>query len=105
MITVKYDLGMCAKSLHLCLTLQPVDSSLPSSSVHGILQTQYWSGLPCLPLGDLGGFSRVAMQADSFPLSKGLNPDLTVTIVEDYLCADQKKKEREKIHQMPESKM
>ena len=78
---------MCAKSLHLCLLCNPVDSGLPGSSVHGILQTKYWSGLPCLPPGDLGGFSRVAMQADSLPLSQEVSPDLTVTIVEDHLCA------------------
>ena len=45
-----------AKLLQLCLTLcDSMDCSLPSSSVHGILQarTEYWSGLPCPPLGDL----------------------------------------------------
>ena len=31
-----------------------MDCSLPGSSVHGILHGQeYWSGLPCSPLGDL----------------------------------------------------
>ena len=36
----------CVKSL-LCLTLcDPMDCSLPGSSVHGILQQEYWSGLP-----------------------------------------------------------
>ena len=30
-----------------CLTLcVPVDCSLPGSSVHGILQEEYWRGLP-----------------------------------------------------------
>ena len=39
----------------LCLTLcDPMDCSLPGSSVHGILARQaYWSGLPCLPPSDL----------------------------------------------------
>ena len=32
---------MCAKSLQLCLTLcDPMDCSLPGSSVHGILQAR-----------------------------------------------------------------
>ena len=42
---------MHAKSLQLCLTLcDPIDNTLPGSSVHGILQA---SGLPCPPPGDL----------------------------------------------------
>ena len=31
----------------------PMDYSLPSSSVHGVLQAKYWSGLPFPPPGDL----------------------------------------------------
>ena len=43
-----------AKSLQSCLTLcNPMDCSLPGSSVHGILQQEYRSGLPCPPPGDL----------------------------------------------------
>ena len=30
-----------------------MDYSLPGSSVHGILQAKYWSGLPCPPPGGL----------------------------------------------------
>ena len=42
------------KSLRSCLTLcNPMDCSLPGSSVHGILQARIWSGLPCPPPGDL----------------------------------------------------
>ena len=38
----------------LCPTLcDPVDYSLPDSSIHGIFQARYWSGLPCLSPGDL----------------------------------------------------
>ena len=38
----------------LCLTLcDPMDHSLPGSSVHGILQVGYWSGLPLLSPRDL----------------------------------------------------
>ena len=37
-----------------CLSLcDPVDCSPPGSSVHGILQQECWSGLPCPPPGDL----------------------------------------------------
>ena len=32
---------------------QPYELSRPGSSVHGILQEEYWSGLPCPPPGDL----------------------------------------------------
>ena len=36
-----------------CLTVcDPVDYTLPGSSVHGILQARYWSGLPFPPPGD-----------------------------------------------------
>ena len=45
--------GVLAKSLQLCLTLcDPMDCSHSDSSVHGILQQEYWSGLPCPPPGD-----------------------------------------------------
>ena len=50
----KVDISWClhAKSLQLCPTLcDPVDYSLPSSSVHP--WQEYWSGLPCSPLGYL----------------------------------------------------
>ena len=37
-----------------CLTLyDPIDYSPPGSSVHGIFQTEYWSGLLFLSLEDL----------------------------------------------------
>ena len=43
-----------AKSLQSCLTLcDPVDCSPLSSSVHGILQAKYWSGLPCPSPGNV----------------------------------------------------
>ena len=55
-----------------CLTLcYPMDCNLPSSSVHGILRQEYWSGLPVPSPGDLsdaGIESRSpALQADSLP--------------------------------------
>ena len=37
-------MGMHAKSLQPCLTLC---NPMHHSSVHGILQEEYWSGLPC----------------------------------------------------------
>ena len=47
-----------AAALHLvtqsCPTLcNPVDCSLPGSSVHGISRPEYWSGLPFPSPGDL----------------------------------------------------
>ena len=37
-----------------CLTLgDPTNCSSPGSSIHGILQQKYWSGLPCPSPGDL----------------------------------------------------
>ena len=40
--------------VQLCLPLcEPMDCSLPGSSVHGILQARIWSGLPFPPPGDL----------------------------------------------------
>ena len=43
-----------AKSLQLCPTLcDPMNCNLPGSSVHGILQQEYWTGLSWPHLGDL----------------------------------------------------
>ena len=46
---------MHARSItQLCLTLcDPMDSSLPGSSIYEILHQEYWSGLPRPPPGDL----------------------------------------------------
>ena len=42
------------KSLQTCPTLcDHMDCSLPDFSVCGILQQEYWNGLPCPPPGDL----------------------------------------------------
>ena len=59
-----------AKLLQSCLTLcDPVDCSLPGSSVHGILRQEYWSELPCSSPGDLPDLGIQAgsptLQADS----------------------------------------
>ena len=43
-----------AKLLQTCPTLcNPMDHISPGSIVHGILQVEYWSGLPFPPPGDL----------------------------------------------------
>ena len=43
-----------AKSLQSCpIHCDSMYCSPPGSSVHGILQQEYWSGLPCPPPGDL----------------------------------------------------
>ena len=44
----------CCLVAQLCLTLcDPMDCSLPGSSLHGILQQEYRSGLPFASPGDL----------------------------------------------------
>ena len=55
-----------------CPTLcEPMDYSLPDSSVHGILRQEYWSGFPFPSPGDLPdpGIEpgSPALQADSLP--------------------------------------
>ena len=42
--------GKLLSRVRLC---DPMDCSLPGSSVHGILQQEYWSGLPFPSPGDL----------------------------------------------------
>ena len=43
-----------ATSLQSCPTLwDSMNCSLPGSSVHGFPRQEYWSGLPCLPPGDV----------------------------------------------------
>ena len=53
-----------------CPTLcDPIDCSLPGSSVHGLLQQEYWSGLPFPSPEDLPdpGIRSSSLQADSLP--------------------------------------
>ena len=51
-----------------------MDCSLPRSSVHGILQQEYWSGLPLSSPGDLPDpgmeLGSPALQADAVPPGK-----------------------------------
>ena len=50
-----------------CLILcDSIDCSLPGSSVHGVLQQEYWSGLLFPSPGDLPD-PGIALQADSLP--------------------------------------
>ena len=60
--------GMCAKLLQLCPALcDPVDYSLPGSSVHGILQTR-------IPrTGYLTSLSFIVKILKSRQISKGIN--------------------------------
>ena len=52
MVAPAYERAL--SSLQSCLTLcEPVDSSPPGSSVHGILRQEYGTGWPCPPPGDL----------------------------------------------------
>ena len=45
---------VCAQLLQLSPTLcNPMDCGPPCSSVMGFSRQEYWSGLPCPPLGDL----------------------------------------------------
>ena len=46
---------VCAKSLWSCDKglCDPKDCNPSGSSVHGILQQEYWSGFPCPPPGNL----------------------------------------------------
>ena len=49
-VGVAMHMCMCAKSLQSSLTLcDPVDYSLPGSSVHGFSKQEYCCGLPCPP--------------------------------------------------------
>ena len=51
---IKCILNMCAHLLQSCSTVcDPVDSRPSGSSVNGILQQEYWSGLPFPPPRDL----------------------------------------------------
>ena len=61
---------VCVLIAQLCPTLcNPMDYSLPGSSVHGTLQARNWSGLPFPSPGDVFDLGTVpgspVLQADS----------------------------------------
>ena len=63
---------VCVKPLQSCPTLcDPMDYSLPGSSLHGFSRQEYWSGLPFLSSGGLPNpeteSRSPALQADSLP--------------------------------------
>ena len=65
---------VCALVAQLYLTFcDPMDCSPPGSSVHVILQQEYWSGLPFPSPGDLPNpgieLASSELQADSLPPS------------------------------------
>ena len=75
---------MSAKLLQFCLTLcDPVDCSLPGSSVHEILQTRYWSGFPCPLLGGLLDSGIKPMSLRSPALAGGF---FTTSAIWEALC-------------------
>ena len=64
---------VCAKSLQLCPTLcNPMDCSLPGSSVRGILQVRILGGLPCPPPGLLPNPKIESMSLSSPTLVDGV---------------------------------
>ena len=81
-------LCMHAYSLQLS-DCDPMDLSSPGSPVHGILQEEYWSGLPCPPSGDVLHtgieLASPAFQVDSVPLSHQVIPILLILITKYWL--------------------
>ena len=64
---------VCAKSLQLCPTLcNPMDCSLPGSSVHGILQVRILGGLPRSPPGLLPNPKIESVSLSSLTLVDGV---------------------------------
>ena len=63
------------KSLQSCLTLcNFMKHNPPGSSVNGIPRQEYWSGLPCPPLGDLPNPGMEPVSLASPALAGGLFP-------------------------------
>ena len=64
-----FVLGMISQFSHVQLC-DPVDCSPPGSSVHGIFQEEYWSGLPWAPPEDLPN-PGIEPKSLTVPLSAG----------------------------------
>ena len=79
----------CAKLLQSCPTLcNPMDCSPLGSCVHGILQQEYWSGLPCPPPGDLPN-PGIKPRSDSLPSEPPRKPIHYYKILNIIPCAVQ----------------
>ena len=73
------ELNCCCLVAKSCPTFcDPMDCSLPGSSVHGFPRQEYWSGLPFPSPGDLLNLgiepASPALQADFLPLSYQESP-------------------------------
>ena len=79
-LKLHFIVHMTAKSLQSCLTLcDPIDSSLPGSSVHGIFRQEYWSGLP-LPSPNI--LASLAVKGTFPPISAAsYRPQLIIILV------------------------
>ena len=79
-------LCFCVLVAQSCLTLcDPMDCSLPDSSVHGIFQARYWSGVPFSSLGDLPNpgikLRSPALQANSLPSEPPGTPTVNLLVL------------------------
>ena len=81
---------VCVKSFYSCLTLcDPMNYSPPGSSVHGIFQQEYWSGLPFPPPGDLPNPGSKPMPLMSPALAGGFFTTSTTREAPIYVCMTQ----------------
>ena len=86
----------CVKLLQSCLTLcDPMDCSLPGSSVLGFSRQAYWSGLPGTPSGDLPdpGIEPVSLMSPS--LAGGFFTTSATYEAQILTCLSLKKKKKE----------
>ena len=82
---------MCHMCMLSCFSLRhltlcnPMDCSWPGSSVLGILQQEYWSGLPCPPSENLPdpGIAPVPLMSPALPLA---SPGKPVYVSVNVIC-------------------
>ena len=88
-----YAAGVAVKVTQSCLTLcDPMDCSLPASSVHGILQARILAWVPCPPpdLSHAGTeLGSPALQADSLPFEPTEKPHIGHRVC-DFKMAEEK---------------